>query len=195
MEKGLDLKHAHVLSVGLSLGIFFLFLYLPTINFDFIELDDPEFILARSEMLAAPTLWETIKAICFEELPRQEPLLVRDLSWSLNAYLFGVQNPFGYHAGNVILHGLNAVLLFSWLYLLTGKLEFPFFATLLHFCNPVHAEPVSWAMGRKDLLSTFLVLLTLSFCSIAQGKPKKSAGAGVITHFPYAAPWPPCFRK
>jgi len=75
--------------------------------------------------------------------------------------------PFGYHLTNVIVHGLNAFLVFR---LAAGLLEniesrkrrvVSITAGALFLLHPSHSEAVVWISGRADLLATLFVLLSL----------------------------------
>ena len=66
---------------------------------------------------------------------------------------------FGYHAVNLLLHGVNSVLVWR----LLVRLEIPgaWLAGALFAIHPVHVESVAWIIERKDLLSTLFYLSTV----------------------------------
>ncbi|HBF33093.1 TPA: hypothetical protein DDW35_00880 [Candidatus Sumerlaeota bacterium] len=67
-------------------------------------------------------------------------------------------NPFGYHAVNLFLHCVNALLL---LYLLRCiRAPGALFATLLFALHPVQISSVAWVAQRKDLLYVLFYFLT-----------------------------------
>ncbi|HLD08354.1 MAG TPA: tetratricopeptide repeat protein [Candidatus Peribacterales bacterium] len=76
-------------------------------------------------------------------------------------YLISGQNPFMFHLTNLILHTLNALLVFLFVFLLTGKKWMSLFCGLLFAVHPLHTEAVVWASARKDVLSGFFFLLSL----------------------------------
>lgn len=141
---------------GLSLA-----LYAGALCFDFINFDDQTVLLAHPDLYNASSLVESLRQIFIAGFPREEPLLVRDLSWALDARLFGFANPLGYHLGNVVLNAVNVVLAFLFLLRATRRFELALVVAGAFAVVPVHIEPVCWVMGRKDLLSTFFVLSAL----------------------------------
>jgi len=73
-------------------------------------------------------------------------------------YHFFKKDPFIYHLDNLVLHLLNALLVFWLFYLLSAKLHISVFVTLLFCLHPQHVESVAWISSRKDVLYTFFFL-------------------------------------
>jgi hypothetical protein len=120
-------------------------------------------------------LGSDLRAIFVTEFPREEPLLVRDVSWAVDSRLFGFGNPFGYHLGNVVLHGVVVALLFAFLLRTTRRYGFALAVTGAYLVLAVHMEPVAWIMGRKDLLSALFMLLALLAQAQRLAAPKLAA--------------------
>jgi len=143
------------------LGLGSLALYSRAAGFDFVDFDDFRVLLAHPNLYNEHSLASSLYEIFVGYFPREEPLLLRDLSWALDARVFGFHNPFGYHVGNVVLNALNVMLLFELLLRWTGRHAMALWVAGLFALLPVHVEPVCWVMGRKDLLSVGFVLLAL----------------------------------
>ncbi|MCW5922039.1 MAG: tetratricopeptide repeat protein [Saprospiraceae bacterium] len=88
------------------------------------------------------------------------------LSWM--AYWVGSlisgQEAWGYHLLSLVLHALNATLVFTLLKQLTNKHWAAFFAALLFAVHPVQVEAVSWAAALSTVLfSTFYLCSVLAY--------------------------------
>jgi len=83
------------------------------------------------------------------------------LSLMADHTLYGL-NPRGYHATNLFFHIASAVLLFSVLLRLTARRWESAAAAALLALHPIHVESVAWIAERKDVLSIFLGMLTIS---------------------------------
>ncbi len=95
------------------------------------------------------------------------------LSWGLTYVLFGM-NPFGYHLGNLLLHSINALLVYFLIreFLKIGKAETQRaerrtvalcagIGSLFWSLHPLRVEPVAISAGRPYGLSTFFILVAL----------------------------------
>lgn len=89
--------------------------------------------------------------------------------------LLSGQEAWGYHLLGVLLHALNAVLVFRLLRGLTGLSWAAFFAALLFAVHPVQAEAVCWAAALSTVLfSTFYLASALAWL-----RWRKEKGMGV----------------
>ncbi len=84
------------------------------------------------------------------------------LSHALDISLFGLK-PAGPHLENVLLHALNAALLFLLLQFATGFRWRSLMVAALFALHPINVESVAWAAERKNVLSAFFFLL--AFCA------------------------------
>ncbi len=70
-------------------------------------------------------------------------------------------DPKTYHLTNLILHILNALLVFCFIWFLTQQHWVAFITALLFAIHPMHVESVAWASERKDVLYSFFYLSAL----------------------------------
>lgn len=73
--------------------------------------------------------------------------------------LLGNWEAFWFHVLNILLHGVNAVLV--WRVLRHLHVKGAFYAALLFAVHPVHVESVAWIIELKDVLSAFFFLSAL----------------------------------
>lgn len=78
-------------------------------------------------------------------------------------YLFFKDSPMAYHVTNVVLHILNAILVFLLVRYWTMRWEVPLLTAILFAVHPINTEAVMWVAGRKDLLSVLFLLGSLLF--------------------------------
>ena len=127
--------------------------YLPALGAGFVW-DDPDYIL-NNPTLRSPDglarMWTDRHA-----LPQWYPL-VHTTFW-VEYQLWGT-NPAGYHAVNVALHALSAIVL--WRLLKRINLPGAWLAACLFAIHPVQVESVAWVTERKNVLSGLLYLLSM----------------------------------
>jgi hypothetical protein len=153
-------KHRNLLT-GLLLMLAAWLIYLPSVRFGFVYYDDVRILLDHPELYGQPSFTADLKEIFTANFPREEPLLLRDVSWALDSRIFGFGNAFGYHLGNVLLHGVVTALMFVFLLGSTRRYGMALIVSLAFLLVGIHTEPVDWIMGRKDILSTLFMLLAL----------------------------------
>lgn len=93
-------------------------------------------------------------------MPNAQYTPLVELSFMLEKRLFGLA-PGLFHLTNVLLHGLNALLVFRFLRRLTGNAGGAWLAAAFFAVHPLHVESVAWVAERKDVLSGFFYLLAL----------------------------------
>jgi Flp pilus assembly protein TadD len=116
--------------------------------------DDDLHVTQNVNLRSFPGLYR----IWFEPLADQQYYPLQLTSFWIEYHLWGVR-PFGYHAVNILLHALNALLL--WMVL--QRLEVPgaWLAAAVFAVHPVQVESVAWISEIKNLLSTTFYLGTL----------------------------------
>ena len=129
----------------------------PSLQNGFTKWDDPVYVTGNSSIhtLDARTIREAFTGSFFGNY---HPLTV--LSLALD-YRIGGLDPRGYHRTNVLLHVVNAVLVFLFFFLLTGSGGTAAIAALFFGVHPMHVESVAWVSARKDVL---YVLFYLAAC-------------------------------
>jgi hypothetical protein len=155
-------------------------LYAESLTFGFVRYDDQTVLLGHPALYDERSLSGSVHEI-FSYFPREEPLLVRDLSWAVDSRLFGLTNALGYHLGNVVLNAGNGALLFLFLQHATRRFVFAATVAALWVCLPLHVEPVCWVMGRKDMLTATFSLLMLWMQSLALAPARSAMPAAVAT--------------
>jgi len=139
-----DSAWAALLVVGVMIA------YIPAMHGDFVW-DDDAYVIDNQTLRSLDGLrriWLDLSAT-----PQYYPL-VHTTFWC-EYQLWGLQ-PAGYHAANVILHALNAVLL--WRILVFLNVPGAWLAAAVFGLHPVHVESVAWITERKNVLSGFFYL-------------------------------------
>lgn len=155
-------------------------LYFPVRSFEFINLDDPQYVTKQPHVQAGFTKESLAWAFTESEIGHYHPLT--RLSHMLDYQLFGA-NAGGHHLVNVLFHALNAALFFillirvfppgqKWL------VETAFFCAMLFGVHPLRLESVAWVSERKDVLSVFFSILVLhSYTSFVRTRSVRSYSA------------------
>ncbi|MGA9473528.1 MAG: tetratricopeptide repeat protein, partial [Terriglobales bacterium] len=132
--------------------------YSPIIRAPFLNYDDALHV-TENEHVRAGLTWSTVQwAFRSSETSDWHPITW--LSHALDYELFGLSSA-GPHAVNLLLHAINAVLLFLILEAATGFLWQSFGVAALFALHPINVESVAWISERKDVLSMFFFLLAL----------------------------------
>jgi tetratricopeptide (TPR) repeat protein len=133
-------------------------LYWPATAYNFVALDDDQYVY-DNPWVTHGLDWSTIKwAFTTTYAANWHPLTW--LSHLLDIYMYGLP-PGGPHFTNVLLHALNALLLFLVLTHLTGAPWPSWVAAALFAWHPLRVESVAWISERKDLLCGLFWMLTL----------------------------------
>jgi Flp pilus assembly protein TadD len=155
-----------VISAGLV--VVTLLAYWPVHSFDFVVYDDGTYVYENTHIrngLNGPDLrW----ALTANVSSHWHPLTL--LSHQVDVTLFGLQGG-GHHAVNLAFHAANSLLVF-WLFRrMSGAVWPSAMVAALFALHPLNVESVAWIAERKNVLSTFLALLTLIAYSGYAQKP------------------------
>lgn len=87
---------------------------------------------------------------------------IRTLSYLLDAKIGGM-DPLYFHLFNVLYHLLAVFLIYRLLLLLFGERRYSLLATSIFALHPIHVDAVTYISGRRDVLSSIFVILSLIF--------------------------------
>jgi tetratricopeptide (TPR) repeat protein len=143
---------------------------------DFINFDDPEYVVENSYVNTGLSGDNVIWAFTAFHSSNWHPLTW--ISHMVDSQVYGL-NAGGHHVTNLVLHIINAILLFLLLKAMTGSIWPSAFVACLFALHPVHIESVAWVSERKDVLSTLFWFLTMG-AYLRYGQ-KKTTGMYVAT--------------
>jgi len=150
-------RHWKIL-IPLVLALVTLAVFWQVRDHEFINLDDEQYVTqnphVRGGLKAGGLAW----AFTTTHASNWHPLTW--LSHMLDSQLFGM-NPAGHHLVNLLFHVASALLLFLVLNRMTQALWQSAAVAFLFALHPLHVESVAMVAERKDVLSTFFLLLTL----------------------------------
>ncbi|MGH9642737.1 MAG: hypothetical protein ACRD3Q_09940, partial [Terriglobales bacterium] len=133
--------------------------YSPIIRAPFLNYDDA-LVYTGNPHVSSGLSWSTVQwAFRTTETSDWHP--VSWLSHTLDYQLFG-PNPAGPHAVNLLLHVVNALLIFWLLQAATGLVWRSLGTAALFALHPINVESVAWISERKDVLSMLFFLLALA---------------------------------
>ncbi|MGO9526358.1 MAG: tetratricopeptide repeat protein [Verrucomicrobiia bacterium] len=146
--------------VGMALVIFTVtvWLFWPSVHGGFLTgMDDDGYL--QQEVRVKGLTWEAVKWAFTTTEPYYHPL--PRLSYALDYQIWG-RNAAGRHATSVVLHALNAALVFGFLWTLLGaaplttgeRLAMALGVAVVFATHPLQAESVAWMSVRTQLLCT-----------------------------------------
>lgn len=148
--------HLHALAGVLCLTVA---VYLPVFGFDFLNWDDEWYVL-NNPLITGWDVSNLVRIFSEPSVKNYAPLTT--LSLLVDHTLWGLQ-PGGYHGTNLLLHLVNACLVYLLLWRLTRSRFISWLTALLFAVHPVQVETVAWISSRKGLLSGTFILASLIF--------------------------------
>jgi Flp pilus assembly protein TadD len=139
--------------VAVTLAVF-----APVRHFDFVAWDDPLYV-TENPRVAAGLTWQGARWA----LTTGDDFYWHPLTWlshMLDVELYGLEAG-GHHVTNLVFHVASTLLLFGLLRRTTGRVGPSAFVAALFAIHPLHVESVAWVAERKDVLSTFFLMLSL----------------------------------
>jgi tetratricopeptide (TPR) repeat protein len=165
---------AHDWPIYLALLISTLAVYAQTASFEFVNLDDPDYVTRNPHVQAGWTAEGVKWAFTSREAANWFPLT--RLSHMLDAQVFRLRSG-AHHLTNAALHALAAMLLFAFLKRATGARWASAFAAGVFVLHPLHVESVAWVAERKDVLcAVFWFLALWAYVQWARGGARRWYG-------------------
>ena len=151
--------------VALTLAV-----YAPVTRHPFIHIDDYGYVVNNSHIQHLD--WDTVKwSFTSFHYANWDPLSW--LSHALDIQFFGLDAG-RHHEVSLLLHAMNAVLLFWLLLQATGYAAAASWQRRCSRCIPVNVESVAWVAERKTVLSMFFFLLALMALSVVCAPARRS---------------------
>jgi tetratricopeptide (TPR) repeat protein len=156
---------------ALLLFAFVLLVFLPSLQNDFTNYDDPTYVTENPRVKEGLTGSSIKWALFSVDLANWHPLTL----WShqLDVSVYGLK-PWGHHLTSALIHALSAVALYFILLEMGGAGWWPWGLAAIFALHPLRVESVVWVAERKDVLSVLFGLLSVLFYlkdkRAAQGK-------------------------
>src|SRR5512146_3001986 len=135
---------------ALALAALVIILSASATRFSFLNYDDDKYVTANPLVQAGLTAESLRWSLTAHVVGHWQPVTL--LSHMLDCQLYGV-SPAGHHLTSVLLHALNAVLLFLVLLSLTRSAGLSCLVAALFAVHPMNIENVAWIAERKTLVS------------------------------------------
>ncbi len=179
-------KKSHLILVLAALALLVLAVFSPCLNNGFINLDDNSYIVENSLIRdISPANIKSWFSSGYEGNYYPLVLLAYALEYKVNG-----PDPKVYHITGIILHLLNAFLVFALFYLLLKNGWTAGIIAVLWAVHPLRVESVAWAASQKDLIYTFFALLSLIMYLRYKHREKTADYAASLLLFQLA-----CFSK
>jgi len=163
-----------------SIVLLTIFVFAPVLGFDFVNFDDPVYVL-DNPIIADGLTWSGVKH-AFTMIQAGYWIPVTWLSHMADVELFGFA-PGLHHLVNVVLHVLTTLLLYGLVVRMTGAHARAAFVAAVFAIHPLRVESVAWVAERKDILSTmFWVLAVFAYAEYA-AKPSRGRYLTVVGLF------------
>ncbi len=152
------LNNKYFYIVCLFLVVATLAAYWQVLDNDFVNYDDDKYVTDNISVHKGVTFDSLTWAFTSTSVSNWHPLTW--ISHMIDCQFYGL-TPRGHHLTNLLFHLANTLLLLLVLVRMTGALWQSSFVAALFALHPLHVESVAWVAERKDVLSTFFMLLTV----------------------------------
>ena len=166
------------LFLGVVLAVVTIAVYHSVHDHPFFTIDDQHYLDTANDQVQNGLNWKTVEwAFTSLRWANWHPLTW--LSHALDCWIYGL-NPSGHHDTNMVLHALDAVLLFWVLERATGYIGRSFMVAALFALHPINVEAVAWIAERKTMLSMLFFLLALAAYLRYAQRPSVGRYSGVV---------------
>ena len=146
----------------IAVGLITFLVFLPSLNNDFVNWDDPVYVLNNMHI---QNFDFGVFIEMFNPFPKYYLLNnyhpFTELSLAIDHIFYGLK-PKGYHFTNIFLHTINTSLVFILIFRMTNGRVIAGVLTAIFFgIHPMHVESVAWVSERKDVLYVFFYLLAM----------------------------------
>ena len=143
--------------------------FVPALFCHYVAFDDPLYVSKNLHVLSGLS-FENIRWAFHVNNSFWSPLLW--ISYMTDSTLLAPE-PWAFHLTNILLHSLNAALLFLLLRRMTGKVWLSLITAAFWALHPLRVESVAWITERKDVLSAFFMFLALhAYVSFSRSRSK-----------------------
>ena len=144
-----------VITVFFVITLSIMAIYWPVQHYPFIDYDDNIYVYENMALQQDSLLPFIRWAFSDSHTGHWHPItwISHRIDWAMFGNVAG-----GHHWTNVIIHMMNAILLFFLLSFATGKTKRSAIVAMFFAVHPLNVESVVWIAERKNLLSTFFCL-------------------------------------
>jgi len=146
--------------VCLFLAITILIVYLQVRNYEFVNFDDDKYVTENYYVGKGLSIDGIKWSFGFADKDKTYWHPLTWLSHMMDVQLYGMDSGC-HHLTNLFYHIASSVLLFLVFFKMTGALWRSAFIAALFALHPINVESVVWVAERKNVLSTFLWMLTM----------------------------------
>lgn len=145
-----------------------IFTYLNVFNAGFISWDDADYVANNPDIRSFANASKWFSSFY---IGNYHPLTM--VSYAID-FVIGNTAPAQYHITNIILHAINALMLYAFVNNIQGNRWVAFFVAMLFAIHPVQTESVSWVAERKNVLSGFFFIGAMWLYARYLGEEKKT---------------------
>ena len=151
-------KPSRTVPILIALVALNVFVYWDVQHFAFVNWDDPLYLTENATVQAGLSPANVWWALTTAQSPYWHPLTW--LSHMLDVTLYGM-DPGPHHVTSLVIHIASTLLLFTVLRRMTKDEGPSAFVAAMFAVHPLHVESVAWLAERKDVLSSFFLLVTI----------------------------------